>query len=356
MLHTPYYNPEKTYEENFKEGPFGDFADGKKFENIDEPKYKLFDFPVYLPFGIPAGPLLNGKYVKAALDKGFDIVTYKTVRTHKYPCSQWPNVLGIQIKGDLTLEQAEKGIVGNHKYIEPLSITNSFGVPSFEPEFWQKDLKETVEHAKKGQLVIGSFQGTTNPEHDSAQYIQDFAKLARMVKDTGVKVLEVNLSCPNEGTAHLLCFDLERTKEIVEAIKNEIGNTPLIIKIAYFQEQEQLEKLVNYVGKTVDGIAAINTIPAKIFNEKGEQALPGNNRLKSGVCGVPIKWAGLEMVKRLKELKEKLNLSFTIIGVGGVMNVGDYEKYIKAGADAVMSATGSMWNPYLAQEIKRQMD
>jgi hypothetical protein len=35
-------------------------------------------YPVYEPFGIPAGPLLNGRYVSAALAKGFDIVTYKT--------------------------------------------------------------------------------------------------------------------------------------------------------------------------------------------------------------------------------------------------------------------------------------
>jgi dihydroorotate dehydrogenase len=352
MLYTPYYDPEKTYEDNFNQGPFGDFADGEKFENKDEPKYKLFDLPVYLPFGIPAGPLLNGKFVKAALDKGFNIVTYKTVRSRQYSCSQWPNVLGVQINGDLTLDLAEKGVVGNHKYVEPLSITNSFGVPSFDPEFWQKDLSETVKYAKKGQIVIGSFQGTTNTEHDPVAYVEDFVNLARMIKKTGVKVLEVNLSCPNEGTTDLLCFDLKRTKEIAEAIKNEIGDTPLIIKIAYFQEQEQLEKLVDYVGKTVDGIAAINTIPAKIFDKNGNQALPGNNRLKSGVCGSAIKWAGLEMVKRLKNLRDQKGLSFTILGVGGVTRPEDYQAYKNAGADVVMSATGSMWNPYLAQEIK----
>ncbi len=30
----------------------------------------------------------------------------------------------------------------------------------------------------------------------------------------------------------------------------------------------------------------------------------------------------------------------------------DYFEYRSVGADAVMSATGAMWNPYLAQEIK----
>jgi dihydroorotate dehydrogenase len=354
MLHTPYYNPEKSYEENFKNGPFGGFRDGKKFKNTGKPSYDFLGQFVYAPFGIPAGPLLNGNYLKAALDKGFDIVTYKTVRSHRYPCNPWPNVLGVRVKGNLTLKLAEKGVVGSHRYIEPLAVTNSFGVPSFDPDFWQKDMAKASEYAKSGQIVIGSFQGTTNATGDINSYIKDFVRTARLVKETKVKVIEVNLSCPNEGTAHLLCFDMPRTKKIVDAIKNEIGNTPLVIKIAYFPDQGELEKLVHNLGKQVDGISAINTIPAKIFDSEGKQALPGQNRLKSGVCGSPIKWAGLDMVKRLRKLREKNGLTFAIIGVGGVTTPEDYVSYRRSGADAVMSATGSMWNPYLAQKIKQK--
>ena len=44
--------------------------------------------------------------------------------------------------------------------------------------------------------------------------------------------------------------------------------------------------------------------------------------------------------------------AFSITGVGGVMTPEDYLDYRSAGADVVMSATGAMWNPYLAEEIK----
>jgi dihydroorotate dehydrogenase len=77
-------------------------------------------------------------------------------------------------------------------------------------------------------------------------------------------------------------------------------------------------------------------------------------RLRAGVCGAPIKWAGIDMVTRLKKIREKKNYTFTIDGVGGVTKPEDYEEYMKAGADTVFSATGAMWNPYLAQEIKKQ--
>jgi len=350
---TPFFDPNKTYSENYEEGPFGAFKNPQKYEDKSEPKYTFLGNPVFLPFGIPAGPLLNGKYVKAALSMGFDIPSYKTVRTKARPSNEWPNVLAVSVKGNLTLEDAEKGLIGTNSYKEPLAITNSFGVPSFDPSVWQEDLSDVVKYAKKGQVVIGSFQGTTMGS--AKEYIEDFVLASKLVKETGAKILEANLSCPNEGSAHLLCFDLERTKEIVDSIKNEIGNTPLIIKIAYFTEEEELRKLVKMVGKTVDAISAINTIPAKIFDKNGNQALPGQNRLKSGVCGFPIKWAGVDSVRRLRKLREELEMKFTIIGVGGVTVPEDYLEYKKAGADAVMSATGAMWNPFLAQEIKESL-
>jgi dihydroorotate dehydrogenase (NAD+) catalytic subunit len=89
-----------------------------------------------------------------------------------------------------------------------------------------------------------------------------------------------------------------------------------------------------------------------VVTKKGEQALPGKNRLKSGICGASIKWAGLDMVQRLKTIREKKEMKFSIIGVGGVMVPEDYDEYRESGADLVQSATGAMWNPYLAQEVK----
>ena len=35
-------------------------------------------------------------------------------------------------------------------------------------------------------------------------------------------------------------------------------------------------------------------------------------------------------------------------GGGGIMNAEDLDRYFQMGADAAMSATGAMWDPYLA--------
>jgi dihydroorotate dehydrogenase len=351
MASEPFYDPARSYQENFEHGPFGLFADTTPhFPN----KTRLSTFlgvPVEVPFGIPAGPLLNGRFVKAALDMGFSIPVYKTVRTRAYACHPWPNVLAVQVEGDL---KPGRRLVASTDYSEPISITNSFGVPSFDPSFWQPDMADAAAHALPGQMVVGSFQGTLPDNGSVDDYIADFRLCARLVKETGVHAVEVNLSCPNEGTAHLLCFDTARSRRVVEAIQEELSGVPLVIKTAFFEDDAKLEAFLRELGPVVQGISAINTISAEVVDERGEQALPGEGRLRSGVCGAAVQWAGLSMAARLRRLREELGLGFEIVGVGGVNDAAAYAAFRAAGADAVMSATGAMWNPELAQQVLAQ--
>lgn len=350
MNRQPFYDPEKSYEENYTEGPFGSFADGSVYERAETVTQDFLGFSVGLPFGIPAGPLLNGKFVKAALDKGFDLPVYKTVRTSSHVCHPWPNVLAVHPEGNLPVVE-DVTLTADHSFVPPVAITNSFGVPSFGPEVWQPDLADAVECARPGQIVIGSFQGTKPKDGGVDSYVQDFVRCAAMLKETGVKIIEMNLSCPNEGTANLLCFDTERVETIARAVRKELSTVPLVLKLAYFTDDARLETFVRILGPVVQGFAAINTIAATIVDKDGKQALPGEGRARSGVCGTPIKWAGLDMVGRLTELRTKLRMDYAIVGVGGVTSAADYREYRDQGADAVMSATGAMWNPGLAREI-----
>jgi dihydroorotate dehydrogenase (NAD+) catalytic subunit len=105
----------------------------------------------------------------------------------------------------------------------------------------------------------------------------------------------------------------------------------------------------------VAGISAINTLAAPIYDISGKQALPGKGRLKAGISGHAIKDIGLDMTKRLDKIRKSLDLQMAIISMGGVLNVEDFAEYRQAGADAVLSATGAMWNPNLAAEIKNSL-
>lgn len=350
----PFYDPEISYEENYKEGPFGEFASGKVYRQKGEPKHNYLGQKVYLPFGIPAGPLINSNFCRGAFEKGFDIAVYKTVRSGAFPCHAFPNVLAIHPEGDLTLKKLEKPLVADTIYDKPLSITNSFGVPSRKPEVWQKDVKKAISYASRGQVLVLSFMGTVKKDQTQDEFIEDYILAAKLAHETKAKILEVNLSCPNIGNEGLVCYNIEVTKKVAKGIRKAIGNTPLILKVGYYKDNRQLEKLAEITSEYASAVAGINTLQGTIINSQGNQALPGPNRAKSGVCGAGIKWAGLDFVRRLKKIRDKRGFKFSIDGVGGVTVASDYKDYIDAGADAVMSATGAMWNPYLAQEIRAE--
>ena len=151
-LSSPFYDPTKSYEENYEKGPFGAFADGKIYKQKGEPGYDFLEQKVYLPFGIPARPVINSNFVKAAFEKGFDLVVYKTVRSDMYPCHPFPNVLAIHAEGDFTPEKFSNSLVADTNYTSPLSITNSFGVPSKKPEICQEDVKKAISYEGKGHV------------------------------------------------------------------------------------------------------------------------------------------------------------------------------------------------------------
>ena len=336
----PFYDVSRSYEDNYEQGPFGAFAEalkdgngadaaGTTSEGASEGALATFlGQPVNLPFGIPAGPLLNSRFTTAAFRMGFDLATYKTVRSRAWGCNPFPNVLAVH--------------------------SNSFGVPSQSPDAWQPDMRAAIEAAGPGQVLVPSFQGSRVEGMSEEEYIADHATTARLVKETGAKLMVMNTSCPNEGHNRLLCHNPLLVGRITEAVKQEIGDIPLMVKLAYIPSDDALELMVrSTVGHgTVQGFSTINTISAKLVDANGNQALPGAGRDHSGVCGNAIRGAGLDMVARLAAIREKLGLDFAINGVGGVVSPADYQAYRDAGADSVMSATGAMWDAELAHKIK----
>lgn len=356
-MHSFFYDIHRTYEENYKLGPIGLKKLKKPPFKKQKLKYSFLGFPINLPFGIPAGPLPNSKFTNAAFDFGFPVVVYKTVRSDIFPCHPYPNVAYINAPKETHPETNSRLSILNITPKNPsnISITNSFGVPSKKPKVWQRDVEKAIAYGKKGQLLVLSFMGTVKKNQTQEEFIEDFAKAAKLANQTGAKVLEVNFSCPNIGNEGLVCYNLRITEKICKTIRKTIAKTPLILKVGYYKHNKDIEKLAKIIDKYANAVAAINTLQVEVVDKNGNQALPGKNRLKSGICGKTIKWAGIETVKKLNDIRKKHNYKFEIVGVGGVMTPKDYLEYRKAGADLVMSATGAMWNPYLAYEISTRI-
>jgi len=377
----PFYDPHLGYEDNYRDGPWGAFAealaraegapsDGGQRTSDADARGKCGTAPVGAPdasatfatvwgvplrsrFGIPAGPLLNARFCAAAFAMGFDVNVYKTVRSRAWQAHPHPHVLAVNVEGDLTLDQAARGVQAVASFDGVRAITNSFGVPSAHPDVWQEDMARAVRAAGPGQVLVGSFQGSHGvhgPDEDA--YVEDHAVTAALVVETGARVLELNLSCPNEGTSSLLCTDVPLVVRVLRAVRDRIGDVPLVVKMAYMPHDAMLREFVTRTAPYVDGYSAINTIPARLIAPDGSPALPGAGREVGGVCGDAIAWAAHDMGTRLAQLRREGLHTGVIVGVGGAGSRERYAALRAAGADVVLSATGAMFNPYLARELR----
>lgn len=345
----PIYNIEKTYEENFSFGPF--FA-GQIPDRVWPSEDKWIDFLGYKvasPLGVPAGPLLNSNWTTLTASLGFDIVTYKTIRSQSQPCQPAPNMIYVDTKGELNktrLNEILQQQITPPVNLNNLAVTNSFGVPSAGPMDVLADIEKANKSLSPGQILIVSVMGSHRAGDD---FIYDCVRAAALAKEAGAKIIEINYSCPNVRTGEGCIYnDPDTVYSISSRVVKEIGNIPLIIKVGYFTDLNSLRKVMLAAARAgVRAVCGINTIGMKVVNEKGEPAL-GPDRLKAGVCGAPIRRGALEFVHYAKAINEAEKLGLTLIGVGGVTKPEHFTDLLQAGANVAMSATGMLWDPYLA--------
>lgn len=339
------YDPARTYEANYAAGP----AYAGPFPVLAKPKAQchVLGFALNSPIGVPAGPLLNSAYVGLYGTLGWDVPVYKTVRSVARACHPAPNCLFI-VSDALTEDDAMsvRATAPAPQNVADLTITNSFGMPSKAPGEWMDDVRAASAALGEGQLLVVSIVGTADAGGRSL--IDDFAYTAALAREAGARVIEANFSCPNvvsrEGS---LYGDPEQSAAVTAKIRREIGGIPLLIKIGALA-QDKLRAVVKANLPNIDGIAAINTVPLRIVDGEGRQALPGEGRLQSGVCGAAIRKVGANMTARLIRIREELGARLAVVSVGGVMTEDDIDARLELGADLVMSATAAMWDPLLA--------
>ncbi len=358
------YNIDLSYDDNYSQGPDfdGTLPDLAKI-NRGLPGVTLFGRKLNSTLGVPAGPLLNSAYIKLYADLGFDVLTYKTVRSMRFASHPFPNVLAVAAEaGQMEGESAEKPTLytlpNDNGPLDSLSITNSFGMPSRDPQTWMADVANAKTFLNDGQMLVVSVVGSAKHGGSLQDLADDFALTARLAVEAGAEAVEANFSCPNVQSGEGSLYQSpEAVRIITSAMRKSLGNVPLILKMGYLADDNLvLEVMREAVQNGASALSAINTIPAKVLTADGQQALPGEGRLTSGICGATLKPAGLAMARKLKEARRTLGLKaedLALIGVGGVMIAEDALEYFDLGLDGVQSGTGAMWNPLLAAEFKQ---
>jgi len=340
----PRYDITRTYDWNYAHPP--------ERIDVDVPgipgEWSFCGIPVASPLGIPAGPLLNGRWLLYYAGLGFDTLTYKTVRSGSRACYPLPNLLPVELpemmRGGETAVPAASAMRG--------SWAVSFGMPSQPPDVWRKDVAWTREQLDPGKVLSVSVVGAIQPDWSLQELAEDYAMCAHWAVESGADCVETNFSCPNVSTCDgQLYLQPDAARTIAQAVRDAIGPTPYLVKIGHVSDQETASAIVAALAESVDALAMTNSVAATVVDERQTAFFDGQPR---GICGSATLEASISQVERFRKAITEQQAKLEIVGVGGAATVADVRRFLTAGAANVHIATAAMVDPSVGLQIRRE--
>ena len=300
------------------------------------------------PLGIPAGPLLNSRWIHYYAARGFDVLTYKTVRSSKRKCYGLPNLLPVE-SGSLN-DEGEVLRVSKSAKFDSWAI--SFGMPSKDAATWRKDVERTRSGLSKGQVLVVSVVASPQPGWTMEEVAEDFAKCAAWAAESGADVVEPNLSCPNVCTQEAdLYLSADASRMVAQAVRAAVGSLPVVLKVGLFPNLQKAEELVDAIAPHADAISATNSITGRVVGTDGTLLFDG---LRRGIGGAAIEQRCLAEIEMLSAIVKRSGSKLQLIGVGGVSTAEHVRKRLNAGAHHVQLATSAMLDPNVALKIRQE--
>ena len=309
--------------------------------------------PVASPLGVPAGPLMDAKWLLHYANHGFDILVYKTVRSVERDCYPLPNLVPVD-----TQPLSSPGNVVPATATMNGSWAVSFGMPSQAPRVWREDIAFARNHLPAGKVLVVSVVGTqdaaiSNADASLEQLAEDFARCAKWAMESGAHGIEANFSCPNVSTTDGQLYQQPQAASVVaERIRSSIGNAPLVLKIGRVATSECAAELLHHVGPHINGLAMTNSIAAKVVADDGSLLFDGQPR---GICGAATRAASVTQTALFRESLNLSPLKLDLIGVGGISTAEHVCEYLAAGASSVAIATAAMLNPDVGLQIRERL-
>ena len=345
------YRTAETYEANYAQGP--DF-DGPYPAVPPTPNKSFLGQPVRSRVGIAAGLLLNAKWIEVYARLGYDILTYKTVRSAARPCYPLPNWVRLDVAGELPDDPEKPLVTAEPVAVEDDNVTWAvcFGMPSAAPDVWRPDIEKAKVALESGQLLNVSVVGTPADGGGLDEMADDFARCAAWAVESGADLIEINLSCPNVCTAEgQIYHDPEASRTVAQRVRARIGQTPLLAKLGPFPNREATRLFLRAASGVIDAIVMVNAIQRRLMRPDGRPAFGEIER--AGILGRALHQPSLQLVRDAVEAVREESLSIAVCGVGGVLTPRDAHDFFDAGADAAFLGSGPMVRPNLAVDIKQ---
>lgn len=218
----------------------------------------------------------------------------------------------------------------------PSGILNSVGLQNPGVEYFAKYEMPKLKNINTN--VIANMAGNT---------VDEYCRMAEILSDTDVSMIEMNISCPNVkaggmafGTDAKIVEDL--TKEVKKHTKK-----PLIVKLSpNVTSIRDIAMAAENSG--ADAVSLINTLLGMVIDINTKRPVLANNT--GGLSGPAVKPVAVRMVYEVRNC-----VKIPIIGMGGIMSGNDAIEFMIAGADIVALGTGMFVKPELIFSVKKEI-
>lgn len=314
------YRRDRSYLWNYRHGP----SYPGPFPRLPQTPLKDFlGFRVRSRLGIAAGILLNSRWIECYSRLGYDILTYKTVRSAARPCYPLPNWVYVAppAEGVLRADPRAPLRVVHRAPRDPAMATSSvcFGMPSLAPADWRRDVRKAKRSLRRGQVLIVSVVGTPREDGAFDDLVEDFVQCARWAAAAGADAVEANYSCPNVTTSEgSLYQDTRRSKALSRALRDALPSTPFLIKAGHFETKPQLSAFYKAVKNYADGVVIVNGVARRVHGADGKPVFPGHE--VAGIIGRAVYSPALDNVSKAARLTREKGWSIDTLAVGGVLS------------------------------------
>ncbi|NLW12303.1 MAG: dihydroorotate dehydrogenase [Clostridiaceae bacterium] len=219
----------------------------------------------------------------------------------------------------------------------PQGMLNSVGLQNPGIEYFiENELPHMLTY---GCAVIANIAG-----HE----FEEYGEMAKLLEDTAVDAIELNLSCPNvSGGCMAFGSDAYMIRSVVSSVK-KVSSKPLWVKLTP-NVTSISEMAIAAEEAGADAVSLINTLLGLVIDIDSRRPIMKNNT--GGLSGPAVRPVAVRMVNEVYNA-----VSIPVIGMGGIMTGRDAAEMMIAGASAVQVGTANLVKPTACIDIIRELE
>jgi len=225
-------------------------------------------------------------------------------------------------------------------------MLNAIGLANPGLDYWKSEIGPGVKDV--GTNVFGSVAGDSIDEYVEIASAMDAVE--------GMKIIELNVSCPNVHSGLEFGADPVALKELVSAVRLVTGNTRVFVKLSPIvvgtpHSVVDLARVAVEAG--ADGLTLCNTVPAMGIDVVTRRPVLSN--VTGGMSGPAVHPITVRLVHLVYRGFAR-DAGVPIMAAGGVTRWEDAAEFVLAGASCVQIGAGSFADLRVPKKVVKGLD